>query len=589
VPDGLHALLAARLDALDPDLRALVADASVLGTSFPAEALVAVSGRDETTVRAGLTELLRREVLEVSADKLSPERGAYRFAQNLLAQVAYETLSRRDRKARHLAVATHLRAAFAGDGDEVIDAIGQHYRDALVAVPDDLDAEQIRSEAVAALVRGAQRAQRSGAPRAASANYAAAAGLLDEPRRAAPEDRGGPVPTGAVTPSVDAAALWEAAAEADMLVGDNEAALDHAERAVGGHAEAGRLRDAARAEALAGRALDRAGRTTEAHDRLSAAVQVLRPEPDRDTVRALASLAGVAAATGSGHADALTSEALRLGQALDVDDVQLCRLFNGRGIFLGADNRPAEAIASFEYAARVAERSGDSNGAAVALSNLSDMLLGIDPHAAADAARAACDHGRRIGGRAALAYAVVNLSTALTLSGDWDAAESALAAATDADGLDDVDEHSAARGILSALRGDIARARQWAVLPRMRASEAPQDRAQSALLDALIAAAEGNDTGTLAHAREALTAIPAIGVRSEFVVQSWPPAIRAARALGDAGAVGDLLALLDSHPVGHLTPLLRAERNLARARLAGDAGDPGASELFAAAVDELLG
>ncbi len=118
----------------------------------------------------------------------------------------------------------------------------------------------------------------------------------------------------------------------------------------------------------------------------------------------------------------------------------------------------------------------------------------------------------------------------------------------------------------------------------MRASEDPQDRAQSALLDALIAAAEGDDAGTLAHAREVLAAIPAIGVRSEFVVQSWSPAIRAARALGDADAVEELLALLDAYPVGHLTPLLRAERDLARARLAGDAGDPGADELFRKAV-----
>ena len=54
VPDSLHALLAARLDALDPGVRRLVTDAAVLGTSFPAEALVAVSGRDEPTVRAGI-------------------------------------------------------------------------------------------------------------------------------------------------------------------------------------------------------------------------------------------------------------------------------------------------------------------------------------------------------------------------------------------------------------------------------------------------------------------------------------------------------------------------------------------------------
>ena len=47
VPDSLHALLAARLDALDPQVRRLVADAAVLGSTFPAEALVAVSGQDE--------------------------------------------------------------------------------------------------------------------------------------------------------------------------------------------------------------------------------------------------------------------------------------------------------------------------------------------------------------------------------------------------------------------------------------------------------------------------------------------------------------------------------------------------------------
>ena len=93
VPDSLHALLAARLDALDPGARRLVADAAVLGSTFPAEALIAVSGQDEATARAALAELVRREVLSVSADRLSPEKGSYRFAQNMLRQVAYDTLS----------------------------------------------------------------------------------------------------------------------------------------------------------------------------------------------------------------------------------------------------------------------------------------------------------------------------------------------------------------------------------------------------------------------------------------------------------------------------------------------------------------
>ena len=142
VPDSLHALLAARLDALDPGVRWLVSDAAVLGTTFPAEALVAVSGRDEPEVRAALAELVRREVFSVSADPLSPERGSYRFAQNMLRQVAYETLSRRDRKTRHMTVAAHLRAVFPGDGEEVAEVIARHYLDALNAVPDAPDAAE---------------------------------------------------------------------------------------------------------------------------------------------------------------------------------------------------------------------------------------------------------------------------------------------------------------------------------------------------------------------------------------------------------------------------------------------------------------
>jgi hypothetical protein len=105
VPDSLHALLAARLDALDPSVRRLVADAAVLGTTFPADALITISGQDEPVVRAALADLVRREVLTISADPRSPERGNYGFTQNLLRQVAYDTLSRRDRKGRHLKVA----------------------------------------------------------------------------------------------------------------------------------------------------------------------------------------------------------------------------------------------------------------------------------------------------------------------------------------------------------------------------------------------------------------------------------------------------------------------------------------------------
>ena len=126
-----------------------------------------------------LGELLRREVLLVSADPLSPERGSYRFAQDMLRQVAYDTMSRRDRKARHLAVAAHLRASFPRDGEEVIDVVARHYVDALDAVPDDVDVDDVRRVAIDVLARGGERAIRTGSPRRAATCYRDAAELAE--------------------------------------------------------------------------------------------------------------------------------------------------------------------------------------------------------------------------------------------------------------------------------------------------------------------------------------------------------------------------------------------------------------------------
>ena len=326
VPDSLHALLAARLDALDPGVRRLVADAAVLGTTFPAEALIAVSGQDEPVVRAALAELVRREVFTVSADPLSPEKGSYGFAQNMLRQVAYDTLSRRDRKARHLAVAAHLRAAFPGDGEEVADVIARHYLDALDAVPADPDAGEIRGQAIAALIRAAERAERTGAPALAAASYATAAQLTQ---------------AGAADgQQTAAAALWEHAAAAALTNADWAAAVEQAGQAGELYRQGGDTRSAARAQTIAGQALRLWGRHAQAREQLTAAVAVLRDDPDADTVQALGELATLEVFAGAPAADALSAEALALGQDLAVDDATLAGLFTTRGIchaMAGAD------------------------------------------------------------------------------------------------------------------------------------------------------------------------------------------------------------------------------------------------------------
>jgi class 3 adenylate cyclase len=568
VPDSLHALLAARLDALDPGARRLVADAAVLGTTFPAEALIAVSGRDEPSVRAALADLVRREVLSVSADPLSPERGSYQFAQQMLRQVAYDTLSRRDRKARHLAVAAHLRTAFPGDGEEVTDVIARHYLDALNAIPDDPDAAEIRGQAVTALTRAAERAERTGAPAQAAASYAAAAELTP------PDAADG-----------TAARLWERAALA-ALAHASSATIEYAERARGQYLRRGEDRAAARVQAIAGRALNSAGRHAEAREQLTAAVEVLKAGPDADTVWAMNRLAMLEVFDGSPDADRLSAEALTLGQALNVGPSQLGELLLTRGLYhLLADRRP-QAISYMRESARLATQVGDSFLVGRALLNLADALMPGDPAAAADAARTAAEALRRTGARRQLAAAIMNVSEALMQLGDWDTAEAELSQAADSDGLADIEYLTSEQGWLAALRGDAATAEALlASLRELRASEDPQGQSLISLLEALTAAARRQPADVLRHARAILAHAEAIGISAVPLRWAWPLAVRAAHELGDNAAVRDLLALLDSYQPGYLAPMLRAERDLVRARIAAGDGDAAAS--FAAAIKSL--
>ena len=577
VPDSLHALLAARLDALDPEARRLVTDAAVLGSTFPAEALIAVSGQDEPAMRAALAGLVRREVLTVSADPLSPERGSYQFAQGMLRQVAYDTLSRRDRKARHLKVAAHLRAAFPGDGEEVADVIARHYLDALEAVPDDADVGQIRGQAIAALVRAAERAERTGASARAAASYAAAAELT-RPDTSADQRTVGE--------------LWERAAKAAVTSGDWAATVEHGGRARDYHLGRGQLRAAARVQVIAGEALRKWGRYGEARDQLTAAVEVLRAELDADTVRALEELAVVEVFAGSPDADRLSAEALALGEDVDVGTGQLSGLFLTRAIYLYGAGRHHQAVAYFRESARLAAQTGDNMHIGRALLNLADVLTATDPAAAADEARTAAGHLRRAGARLYLAVAIINLAQALLTLGDWDAAETELTQAADAEGLADIDYLACYRGWVAALRGDTGTATAMlAGLRDMSASEDPQDKALISVAEAFTAAARGQRQDALRHARATLAHAGVLGVSHEFLRWAWPLAARAAFELGDTAAVSDLLALLDAYQPGHLAPMLRAERDLVRARLAaaGGAEDDaaGVAAGFAAAIASL--
>ena len=135
-PASLQALVAARLDALDGGGAAGASPTPASwGSRSPGEGRSACArGRTSTDLDDVLDSLVRKEIVALQTDRFSAERGQYRFVQAVVRQVAYETLSRRDRKARHLAVADHL-AGLPDAGDEFAVVIAQHLLDAVDGVP----------------------------------------------------------------------------------------------------------------------------------------------------------------------------------------------------------------------------------------------------------------------------------------------------------------------------------------------------------------------------------------------------------------------------------------------------------------------
>src|SRR5205823_1474382 len=101
------------------------------------------------------------------------------------------------------------------------------------------------------------------------------------------------------------------------------------------------------------------------------------------------------------------------------------------------------------------------------------------------------------------------------------------------------------------------------------------------------AAACGQQEEALRHARRTLDHAHVLGLGFDSLRWAWPLAARTACDLHDTPAISDLLALLDSHPPGHVPPMLRAARDLTRARLAASDHDQATAASFAAAIASL--
>jgi class 3 adenylate cyclase/tetratricopeptide (TPR) repeat protein len=352
IPDTLRSLIASRLDALDPADRSLVADASVLGQTFGLAGLTAVSGQDAETLEPRLRTLVRRELFDLEIDPRSPERGQYRFVQSLIREVAYGTLAKRERRARHLAAARYFEAL--GD-DELAGALASHYVAAHEASAEGAEADAVGIQARLALSGAAERAATLGAHDQAIAYLRQAIAVTADPlERAELHLR--------AARSANAAARH---ADAQALV---RAGIDLAR-------EAGDLHLAGAGEALLGEILIDSGEPPEAVDALEAAIAAF-PETGDDEVRAglLANLSRAYMRTGQPARSVETADlALELAEHLDLERI-VAETFNNKGSSLGYLGRRREALALLQAAVDLARAGGFVAAEIRALSNLASSI-----------------------------------------------------------------------------------------------------------------------------------------------------------------------------------------------------------------------
>jgi len=509
VPETLHALVAARLDGLEPDERRVVQDAAVLGKSFTKAGLSAVSGLSEPELDPILASLVRKEVLSVQADPRSPERGQYAFLQDLLKQIAYETLARADRKAKHIAAAEYLEQATGQAEQEAVEVIAAHYLDAYEAAPDAPDGASIRRKAAEQLALAGDRAASLAAPEEAQAYYGKAAALAEEP--------------------LWQAELLERAGHAAENGGRYQEAIELYERAIELYRSAGEPNRVARTTAALGGTMRSAGDLSAAADRMEEAFATLADEePGAELAEALSRVRwflGEPELAGE-----RVERALEVAEALVLPDT-LVQALNTKHLLLSEAGRHEEALALLERAIELGREHELAEPLGRALFNLSYQLQARDKFAEAiDVDLELIDLSRRRGNRVEEQRNLGHLAYSRWMLGKLESLPEILDQFTVVDDTHTVSARMTHGVQLALLRGDVSAARAALEKGAELHSDERQMRAGLRAVEAEVLRAEGRPLEALAAAREAFEGHPL--PRHPFYKSAWVEACEAALELG---------------------------------------------------------
>ena len=161
VPETVQALIAARLDTLSPERKALLQDAAVIGKVFWAGALAEMGGIDARLVREGLHELARKELLRPARRPSIEGETEYAFWHLLVRDVAYGQIPRASRAAKHQAAAAWIEKIAGERLADSSELLAYHYEQALeLARAAGVDTADAEKQALRFLMLAAERAIR---------------------------------------------------------------------------------------------------------------------------------------------------------------------------------------------------------------------------------------------------------------------------------------------------------------------------------------------------------------------------------------------------------------------------------------------
>ena len=486
IPETLHALIASRLDSLTPRQRALLQDAGIVGSTFSIESLLVVSDETAEELETELRDLVRKEYIFADNDPRSPERGQFGFVQGVIREVAVGTLARRDRQAKHAAVARYAESL---DEEELADVIAAHYLEAFRASPDESGNEELLPKALEWLDRAGQRALSLGSPDQAAA-------MFDQAIELAPDDY-------ALAP------LLEHAGDAATHQQHYESAIDYLQTAIGIYHARGDLVSWGLCVAELAFPLSSIGRSQEAVQLGEQAFELIGE--DETLVRAKLSLS-IATVLGHGTEVERAVEwceiALRLAEELD-NDALLAGALGTRSLAIFTMGRHREAVMLARGMASIADAAGQLQEQARARTGLSLYMLPDNPRGMVDVAKEAVELARRAGTRGLEITNMLNITETSLNLGLWDEAFAM---------VDELHQRELAQwnrewlagleAVFAAIRGDVARADELLAMGSESGDKSLAAMTTRRTTLAFVALANGNLPDALREANRAVELDP---------------------------------------------------------------------------------